>query len=305
MKPISREAIVERRQPYLRWSAIFGGGILGIGVWILLQVLGMGLGLSAIDTDDAGSLRAVGIGTGIWSIIAPLIAMFVGGALAGRLCGTRERGVGAMHGGVMWALGLAVGLWSMMSLVGALASGVGHVGGMAVTATTEVVSTAAGKLSPGMNTFGLTTYDLVAPINERLQREGKPPITAQQLDMTMHAIVQRGVRDGQLDREIIIDELAKNTALSKADAQDIATDIQTRYQNMAAQVKEAADRGTQEAKHAALVAADRTGKVLLLGGVMMLLSLGAALAGAALGVPRYRRVEPEAATEVPVRTDIA
>jgi len=180
-----------------------------------------------------------------------------------------------------------------------------HVGGMAVTATTEVVSTAAGKLSPGMYTFGLTTYDLVAPINERLQREGKPPITAQQLDMTVHAIVQRGVRDGQLDREIIIDELAKNTALSKADAQDIATDIQTRYQNMAAQVKEAADRGTQEAKHAALVAADRTGKVLLLGGVMMLLSLGAALAGAALGVPRYRRVEPEAATEVPVRTDIA
>lgn len=311
MKPISREAIIERRQPYLRWSAIFGGAILGIGVWILLQVLGMGLGLSAIDTDDAGSLRGVGIGTGIWSIIAPLIAMFVGGALAGRLCGVRDRGIGAMHGGVMWALGLAVGLWSMMSLVGALASGVGRVGGMAVTATTQVVSTAAStgaKLSPtgAMNTLGLTTNDLVAPINERLQREGKPPITAQQLDTTMHAIVQRGVREGGLDREVIIDELAKNTALSRADAQDIANDIQNRYKTAATQVKEAADRAAEDAKHAALVAADKTGKVLLLGGIMMLLSLGAAVGGAALGVPRYRRVEPEAVTpaDLPIRTDI-
>ncbi|HSD91007.1 MAG TPA: hypothetical protein VLB44_25970 [Kofleriaceae bacterium] len=306
MKPISREAIIERRQPFLRWSAIFGGAILGIGVWILLQVLGMGLGMSAVDTDDAGSLRAVGIGTGIFSIIAPLIAMFVGGALAGRLCGISDRKIGAIHGSVMWALGLAFGLWSMMSLVGALASGVGH---MASTATTAVVSTAAtagAKLSPttAMNTFGLTTNDLVAPINERLQREGKPPITAQQLDLTMHAIVQRGVREGQLDREVIVDELAKNTALSKADAQDIANDIQTRYRNMTAQVKEAADRATEQAKHAALVAADRTGKILLLGGIMMLLSLGAAVAGAALGVPRYRRVVPEPlVTDVPVRTD--
>jgi hypothetical protein len=218
-----------------------------------------------------------------------------------------------MHGGVMWALGLAVGLWSMMSLVGSIASGVGHVGGMAVTATTEVVSTAAtagGMMSPkaAMNTFGVTTNDLVAPINERLQREGKPPITAQQLDMTMRAVVQRGVREGGLDREVIIDELAKNTALSRPDAQDIANDIQTRYRNAMAQMQEAADRAAQQAKHAALVAADRTGKVLLLGGIMMLLSLGAALGGAALGVPRNRRrgdVEPVVTTtDVPVHTDV-
>ena len=85
MKPsISRETVIDRRQPYLHWSAIFGGALLATGVWILLQVLGTGVGLSAVDTSDASSLRGVGIGTGIWSIIAPLIAMFVGGLLVGR-----------------------------------------------------------------------------------------------------------------------------------------------------------------------------------------------------------------------------
>src|SRR5688500_9590820 len=98
MKPISRETIVDRRQTQMRWSAVFAGTALAVGLWILLQMLGMGIGLSAVDTDDAGSLRGVGIGTGIWSVIAPLIAVFVGALLVGRLSGTRDRKVGAMHG---------------------------------------------------------------------------------------------------------------------------------------------------------------------------------------------------------------
>src|SRR5690606_15493372 len=100
MKPISRETIVDRRQPQMRWGAVLAGTALAIGLWVLLHILGVGLGLAVIDTDDAGNLRGIGIGTGIWVLIAPLIAMFLGALLAGFLSGTRDSKVGAMHGSV-------------------------------------------------------------------------------------------------------------------------------------------------------------------------------------------------------------
>ena len=272
MKPFVRETVIDRRQPFLRWSPIFGGAIFAIGLWTLLQVLGMGVGLAAIDTDDAGSLKGAGIGTGIWSIIAPLIAMFVGGLLAGRTSGTRDRKVGAMHASVMWALALGVGLWAMMSLLSSLAGGVGRVAGAAGTATSSVV------------TKTLDAGDFVDAINARLVREGKPQVTKAQLEQTMRSLAQRGVSGGRIDRETIVDELARGTSLSRVDAEEVATDIERKYGEMSTNAEQLGER----AKHIGLEAADKTGKALLLGGLMMLLSLGAAIAGGALGVPRVR-----------------
>ena len=108
VKPISREIIINRRQPLVRWSAVLAGTALAVGLSILLQTLGMGIGLSAVDTDDAGNLKGVGIGTGIWSMPAPLIALFR------RRLPSRPHGrnaplstSGAMLRHLMWALATA------------------------------------------------------------------------------------------------------------------------------------------------------------------------------------------------------
>jgi hypothetical protein len=310
MKPITREAIVDRRQPYMRWGAVFAGTVLAVGLWVLLQTLGMGLGLSAINTDDAGSLRGVGIGTGIWSIIASLIAMFVGAILAGRLAGTREPKVGAMHGSVMWALACGIGLWAMFSIIASLASGATRVGGVAANATSSVVSGAVAgseNLGAAGKALGIDASDLVAPINDRLRAQGKPGVTADQLNATARAVAQRGVREGKLDRAVLVEELARNTQLSRADAEDIANQFGDRYEQVTTQVKTRVGALEQRAEHAALEAADKTGKALLLGGVMMLLSLGAALAGGALGARNTARTlvsRPPVETIPPSRTII-
>lgn len=299
MKPITRETILDRRQPLMRWSPVLAGSVLAIGLWILLQTLGMGLGLAAVDTDDAGSLKGVGIGTGIWSIIAPLIAMFAGAFVVGRLSGTRDARVGAMHGGVMWALATAVGLWMMLSIVSAMASGVARVGGAAADATGAVISGAASagvNAGTAMDALGIDDSDLVAAINARLREQGKPPITSQQLQATVRAVAQRGVRQGKLDREVLVEELARNTSLSKADAQDIANQFGDRYEELATRARTRVDELGERAKHAGLEAADKTGKALLLGGLMMLLSLGSAIGGSILGVRRLVRESARAET---------
>ncbi len=306
MRPYTREAVLDRRQPLMRWSAVFAGTVLAIGLWILLQTLGMGLGLSAVDTDDAGSLKAVGIGTGIWSIIAPLIATFAGAYVAGRLAATRDRGVAAMHGSVVWALATAVGLWAMISVVSAMASGAVRIGGAAAqaggAAVGGVVSGAGGQAGPALKALGLDANDFVAPINERLQKEGKPPVTADQLEATLRAVAQRGVRQGKLDRNMLVQELARNTSLSQRDAEEIADQISAKYEAVSQRAGQRVGEIQERAKHAGLEAADKTGKALFAGGIMMLLSLASAIGGSILGAGRERR-NPREPTSTTVVTE--
>lgn len=286
---IARETITDRRQQHMSWGAVFAGATLAVGIWILLQSLGMGLGLTAVDTDNSGSLHSASIGTGIGSIIAPLIAMFLGAMLTGRLSGSYNRKIGALHGGVTWAVATIFGLWVVMSLVGTLVGGATRIGGAAVTGTAAMVSGAAqagasADAGDVLSALGIDDNDLLAGINQRLQRDGKPPITERQVKSTVQAVAQRGVREGKLDREVLVSELAKNTALSRADAEDVANDFTSRYGDFATRVQNSVNQIGEQAKHAALKTVDTTGKVLLYGALMMVLSLGAAMGGAALGV---------------------
>lgn len=120
MQPYTRETIVDRRQAAVRWSAVFAGTTVAVGIWLLLQIFGMGAGLSAIDADNAGSLRGVGIGTSIWSLLAPLVAIFIGGWISAKLASTRDDKVGALHGTIVWAITSVLGVMLAVSLVSAI-----------------------------------------------------------------------------------------------------------------------------------------------------------------------------------------
>lgn len=108
----------------MRWSAVFAGAAVAVALWVVLQLIGMGAGLTAVDLDDSGSLRSAGIGTTVASMIAPLIALFVGGFVAGRLASTFDPKVGAAHGFVAWALASIAGVLAVAWLVSAIAGGV-------------------------------------------------------------------------------------------------------------------------------------------------------------------------------------
>src|SRR5207253_2022158 len=91
------------------WSAIIAGTAIAVAVWAALHTLGVGAGLTAIDPDDAGTLKGAGIGVGAWWLVAPILALFVGGFVAGRVAGVFDRPLSAIHGGVVWAFTTVVG----------------------------------------------------------------------------------------------------------------------------------------------------------------------------------------------------
>lgn len=117
MQPFSRETIVDRRQPTLRWTAVLAGSVVAISSWLLLQLFGSGIALSVLDTRDWDRVQAVGIGSSAWSVVALAFSLFVGGLLAGRIDGHHEKRVAGLHGLLVWAVTAIVGVVSVTSSI--------------------------------------------------------------------------------------------------------------------------------------------------------------------------------------------
>jgi len=114
--------------PLLKWSAVFGGLVLGLAMLLLLGSLWLALGYgSGVDTirDNLGWFMGA----------SAVLTLFVAAILTGYLSGVRGAGPGLLHGLTLWGLlmllSVTVGIPALLNVFGlnALASG-------AATATT-------------------------------------------------------------------------------------------------------------------------------------------------------------------------
>jgi hypothetical protein len=261
----------------MRWGAVFAGTLVAAGAWILLHLLGMAIGLSAIEPHEPGTLRSVGIGTGVWSLIAPALALFLGGLTTGWLVSPTSRAARAIHGTVVWSLSTVVSITLLWMALGAVIGGVVSAGADMASATVSGAMDAmgtGGELTP--ESLGLTAQDLLAPVNERLRAEGKPEVSPDQVTTALREALRTSVREGRIDRQLVIDAFARHTALSPADATEIAGRVQQRYD-------ERVGRLVSTAREQALTAVEAVGKTLLGLCLAMLLALAGAVAGVMLG----------------------
>lgn len=262
------------------WGPIFGGALIASGVWTLLHLAGMGIGMTAIDPADASSLRGVSIGTGVWSLVAPILALFVGGLATGRLASPQGRATAAIHGAVVWSVTTVAAVTLLWMTLGAVVGGVVSAGSTVASSVGARIEAApeGGEEMMSLEALGLSSADLLAPVNQRLQAEGKPAVTAEQLSAAAREALRRGVREGQVDRQMLVDALAQHTPLSPTEASDIATTIERGYNEQLGKLQ----------THA-LSAAEGAGKALLGLSLAMLLGLVAAIGGAMLSAHRVQR----------------
>ncbi|QLE00132.1 hypothetical protein HX109_00615 [Galbibacter sp. BG1] len=106
MTPESTEVGTSKKKTLkISWAAILGGCLASIAIIILLNLLGIGIGLSTLDFSAQHSpFYTLGIGAIIWWAISHLLVLFVGGFLAARMSGFHSNIDGAMHGFLAWAL---------------------------------------------------------------------------------------------------------------------------------------------------------------------------------------------------------
>jgi hypothetical protein len=101
--------------PLLKWSAVFGGLVLGLALLMVLSTLWLALGYgSEIETiqDNLG-----------WFVgISAIVSLFVAGILTGYLSGVRGTGPGLLHGLTLWGLlmlaSVTVGIPALLNVFG-------------------------------------------------------------------------------------------------------------------------------------------------------------------------------------------
>jgi hypothetical protein len=261
MKPIfAREAVVDRRQPAIRWSAVFGGAALALGLWNLFNLLFIGGALTAIDPDELDRATSYGIGTGVGSMLAPLIAMFIGGLVAGRVAAHYDRRVAAAHGALVWAITSVAGLVIMASVLGNLVDKRG-------------ISAHADLAAPPPGTSELVDDELRL-INQHLKSQNVHTIDKDDfLDAARYA-----TGDNRINRDGFISRLDANTALSRPEAEAALDRLGT-------SAPETLIAAGQLALHReqAMKAAESTGNAMLAAGVGLFLCLVTAIAGAVIG----------------------
>ncbi len=113
------ETPVTRR---VSWGAIFAGSVVALSLQLMLNLLGLAIGLGVADP-AAADRQAIAIGAGVWLLVTTIVSVFAGGWAAGRLAGIPRRVDGLLHGFVTWALATFVAFSLLMSGAGALAGG--------------------------------------------------------------------------------------------------------------------------------------------------------------------------------------
>lgn len=271
-----RNELAYRTTSIAPWSAVVAGGFVTAALWLVLHLFGMGVGLTTIEPDAPGTLAGLGVGVGVWSSIAPVIALFAGGAIASRFAPTPNRVNRMIHGALVWALA------SLVALAAMYAVGAAPVGGQV----------AGGQVADGERAtlagLGIAAGDLLGPINQRLQADGEPAVTATAVETAALEVLATSVDAGQLDRAALAQALARDTALTRGDAEDVATSIEARWR---AVTRRAADHAART-RRAALHAATSTGQAMMWLALALLAGLGASLGGALLtGRHDRRRVD--------------
>jgi len=101
----------------VRWGPIISGLLVALATQLILSALFGAIGATFVS--DSGAPRTIAPdiagNVGIWSTIALLISLFVGGWITSRACGPMNRNTALLNGAILWATTLAISSWLLAS----------------------------------------------------------------------------------------------------------------------------------------------------------------------------------------------
>jgi hypothetical protein len=265
------------------WGAVFAGAAIALVLQIILNMVGIGVGLSTIDVaaGDTPSAGSLSVGAGVWWVISGIIAAATGGYIAGRLSGKASQSTTAYHGLVAWA----VSTLAVVYLLSSAASGM--VGGALSTASSTLggagkaiggsVQTAVQSAAPSLHNMS----DPMANIENKIRSASGNQDPAALRDTAATAV--RAALSGDPTQQAAAtdkaaDALAKAQNIPPDQAKHQVEQYQQQYQQTVGQAKE-------RAKQAADTTAKTVSRGALFAAVALLLgALAAFFAGRASAV---------------------
>ena len=264
----------------ISWGAVFAGAIIGLVVQLILNMVGIGIGLSTVDAvaGDSPSVSSISIGAGLWWVISGIVAAGIGGYLAGRLSGKPSHSTTAYHGLIAWAVSTLIVVYLVSSaasgLIGGAVSGATSVLGSAGKAVGGSVQTAVQTAAPSL----ISMNDPMASIERQVRSAsgGQDPGALRDAAATSVRAALSGDPEQQAaatDKAAEALAKAQNIPADQAKAQ--IAQYQQQYKDMVAKTK-------QQGKEAADATAKAVSRGALFGALALLLgALAAFFAGQA------------------------
>jgi hypothetical protein len=248
------------------WGAVFAGATVALIAQVILNMLGIGIGLSTVDPAGNGTPAAssLGIGAGLWFVISGVLAAGAGGYLAGRLSGKPSTSTAGYHGLIAWAVSTLVVLYLLSSAAsgivgGALGTASSAIGGVG-NAMGGSIQTAAQAAAPSLTKLS----DPFSGIESQVRgNTGSDPAALKDAAVTAMRSAVTGDAAQQADAQ-------EKAAVALAKAQNIPVEqARTQVQQYTQQFKDTAAK----AKAQAIQAADATARTVSQGALFGALAL--------------------------------
>jgi hypothetical protein len=276
--------------PFARisWGAIIAGLILVCGIHLLLNLLGLGIGLSTIrpSAGDNPSAEMLGAGALMWWVVVTWVALLLGGYVASRLAGSFRTQDGMLHGIIVWSLALVLSALAVGSVIGTGGILLGNIAGSLAGQHPQTggagdagIAPAAASVMEAPSSRGLAStqgadYRAIMAETNALLRPADP---ARLSDDQAREEIQAGlaaIAGGQgVDHDRLAAVISAKTGISQTEAASRLTALESRMQQARA---EAQEKATQLAHQATIV-----GRRIALGGFFVILF--GAIAGAVGG----------------------
>ncbi len=289
MLPDDRRTLLRNR---VSWGAIFAGIAAALAVQLLLYILGVGVGassLSVMNTAQNPSAGGFSIDAAIWWVVSGIIASFVGGVVAGRLCGAGSRSTAAWHGFVTWAATTLAMAYLLATVAGGLLGGTfsalgATLGGFGKAAASSVSGAVSGAATgAAQSSGGNANGDALQAQVRRLVN----PNDAQSVEGDIASYIRASASGDQqaatAARDQAVNDLARVANISQDEAK-------TRIQQAAQQYQQTLDQAKQDAAKAAQAARSGVAQAGIYGFVALVIGAIAGWIGGAIGAPRRERV---------------
>ncbi|WP_449409992.1 PhnA-like protein [Methylobacterium komagatae] len=262
----------------ISWGAVFAGATAALVLQVILNMLGLGIGLSTVDPagDGTPAASSLGLGAGLWWVISGILASAAGGYLAGRLSGKPSNSTAGYHGLISWAVATLVIFYMLSSAVSGLAgvpstTASGAVGGLGKAAGGSI-QTVAQTAAPSVGRIS----DPFSSIENQVRSGANGQDPAALKDAAVSAM--RAAVTGDDAQQAQVSEKA---AQALAKAQNIPVEqARTQVQQYTQQFKETTAKAKEQAKQAADATARTASQAALYGALALILgALAAYFAG--------------------------